>query len=127
MVARGNWIGLLSGGMAGMIKGFASLAKAGGFGSRGGLSRGSLRLLRTMTVGAPRLLTPRRCSLPSTALRVTPPSTSAICEALLPARQSWSVSSMRSAVHTDGGISGRVGGERDGYDMWIIVIEGPRR
>ena len=75
--------------------GFAAGGGALGLPAVGALASASRSLAFT---GEGRAFRPRRCALPITALRLTPPSSSAICEAVEPPSHILVSFSMRSSV-----------------------------
>ena len=85
----------LPGTMTGLVTGLAGLglAAAGAY---------DVGFLTTFLIGLGRPESPRRCALPMTALWVTPPSFSAISEALLPDCHIFFSVLMRSSVQLKG-------------------------
>jgi hypothetical protein len=73
-------------------------ASRGGAGRGGAAGRGVAGASLAFT-GDGRDLSPRRCALPMTALRLTPPSSSAIWLAVKPFSQRFRSVSIRSSVH----------------------------
>src|SRR4051812_36383346 len=71
---------------------------ADGAAATGRAGRGALNTVRAGLEGPPRPERPRRCTLPITALRVTPPSCLAIWLAESPSCQSFFRSSTRSSI-----------------------------
>jgi hypothetical protein len=78
----------------------ANGSETGGAGAATGAAGGAALIdASPVRTGDGRDCRPRRCALPITALRLTPPSSSAIWLAVWPASQSFLSCSMRSSVH----------------------------